>query len=78
MSIETRNRIQTIFRDVFDDERLEISDNTSPASFSAWDSLGHIRLISALEDDLSLSFTLEEIEEMDSVRKILAVVTAKL
>ena len=50
----------------------------SPMAFAGWDSLGHIRLISAMEDDLSISFTLEEIEEMDSVSKILAVVAAKL
>lgn len=78
MSIETRNRIQEIFREVFDDERLEITDSMSPMAFAGWDSLGHIRLISAMEDDLSISFTLEEIEEMDSVSKILAVVAAKL
>ena len=77
MSNNTRNSLQNIFRDVFDDEQLQLRDELSPETLEAWDSLGHIRLISALEDELQLSFTLDEIEAMNSVAKILAVLADK-
>ena len=77
MSNNTRNSLQNIFRDVFDDEQLQLRDELSPETLEAWDSLGHIRLISALEDELQLNFTLDEIEAMNSVAKILAVLAGK-
>ena len=77
MSNDTRTSLQNIFRDVFDDEQLQLRDELSPEMLEAWDSLGHIRLISALEDELQLSFTLDEIEAMNSVANILAVLAGK-
>ena len=77
MPNNTRDSLQNIFRDVFDDEQLQLRDELSPETLAAWDSLGHIRLISALEDELQLSFTLDEIEAMTSVAKILAVLADK-
>ena len=77
MPNNTRDSLQNIFRDVFDDEQLQLRDELSPEMLPAWDSLGHIRLISALEDELQLSFTLDEIEAMTSVAKILAVLADK-
>lgn len=77
MPNNTRDSLQNIFRDVFDDEQLQLRDELSPETLPAWDSLGHIRLISALEDELQLSFTLDEIEAMSSVAKILAVLADK-
>jgi acyl carrier protein len=77
MRDETRTKIETVFREVFDDDHLQLSDNPSSETLVTWDSLAHIRLVSALEDELSLTFTLEEIEGMTSAAKILAVVDSK-
>ena len=70
-------KLQNIFQEVFDDEQLVLRDETSPESLDAWDSLGHIRLIAALEDEFQLTFTLEEIEVMGSVGKIRSVLADK-
>ena len=72
-----RTKIEHIFREVFDDDQLQVSDGLSTETLPTWDSLAHIRLISALEDELSLTFTLEDIEAMTSVAKILTVVESK-
>lgn len=78
MDDDLQIRVQSVFRDVFDDDKLLLQGNTSPETFPAWDSLGHIRLIAALEDELQLTFTLEEIEDMNSAAKILALLSAKV
>ena len=72
-----RTKIENIFREVFDDDQLQLSDSLSSETMPTWDSLAHIRLISALEDELSLTFTLEDIEAMTSAAKILDVVESK-
>ena len=77
MDHDIRTKIEAIFREVFDDDQLQLSDSLSSETLPTWDSLAHIRLVSALEDELSLTFTLEDIEAMTSVAKILAVVDSK-
>lgn len=70
-------QLQAIFREVFDDDDLVLTEATDRETLEAWDSLGHIRLVAAMEDALELSFTLEDIERMTSVAQILAIVTAR-
>lgn len=77
MGQDIRTKIEAIFREVFDDNQLQLSDSLSSENLPTWDSLAHIRLVSALEDELSLTFTLEDIEAMTSAAKILAVVDSK-
>ena len=77
MSNDVRTRVQEIFRDIFDDDDLVLTDELSQESLEHWDSLGHIRLVSALEESLGVSFTIDDIESMSSVRQILAVLAAK-
>lgn len=77
MHNDIRTKIENIFREVFDDDQLQLSDSLSSETVPTWDSLAHIRLVSALEDELSLTFTLEDIEAMTSVAKIFAVVESK-
>lgn len=77
MSNDTRARLQGIFREVFDDEQIQLMDELSRDTLESWDSLGHIRLVSSMEEVLGVSFTLEEIEQMTSVKQILTTLSAK-
>jgi acyl carrier protein len=42
--------LRGIFADMFDAEPASITGDTSPDTLLQWDSLGHIRLIAALEE----------------------------
>lgn len=77
LSNDPRPQLQAVFQEVFDDDMLQATDELNRETLESWDSLGHIRLISALEEALGLSFTLEEIEAMTSVPQVLAVLAAK-
>jgi len=68
---DVRTTVQRIFGEVFEDEEFEFSDGLSRESLKSWDSLGHIRLITAIEEGLNVSFTIEEIESCTSAGKIL-------
>jgi acyl carrier protein len=73
-----RARLQQVFREVFEDEEFEFSDALSRENLKVWDSLGHIRLVAALEETFGVAFTIEEIETFTSAGKIAECVSAKL
>ena len=66
--------LQTIFRDVFDDPSIDLTDSFSPASYSAWDSLAMVRLVLSIEPAFGVRFTTDQVANIKSVGDILAVV----
>jgi acyl carrier protein len=67
-------RVQDVFRAELDDEDLVIGPETSQKNLKAWDSLAHIRLVSGLESEFDIQFSLAEIEQITSVRQFVQVV----
>ena len=51
---------------------------TKPGDIPAWDSMGHVALVSSLERAFGLSFDVDEVMEMENVAQIVRVVEAKL
>lgn len=55
----------------------EIRPETVPNDLPAWDSLSHITLVVALEQELGICFTTAEIERMTKVAEICRIVAAR-
>jgi acyl carrier protein len=70
-------RLQQIFREAFENDKLTLNDSLSPETLPAWDSLGHVKLIMGCEEEFAVKFTIEETVESNSVGKLKAVLTAK-
>ena len=51
---EVFEKVTDIFRDVFDDDELVISDSTNSDDIEDWDSLEHIQLIVGMENFFGL------------------------
>ncbi len=64
-------RLTEVFRDVFDDEELEIDDSTTADDIEAWDSLEHISLIAAVEKTFKMRFTMKEVSGMKNVGEMI-------
>ena len=64
---EVMGLLNPIFRDVFDDDELVITANTTAKDIDGWDSLTHIRLVISREKALDLQFTAAEISELENV-----------
>ena len=60
-------KLQPIFQDVFDDESLDICRESSGETIDDWDSLAQINLISAIEQEFGIRFTLGELETLEDV-----------
>lgn len=55
----------------------EVSERSSPENLAKWDSFQHINLILALEEELKIKFTDEEIVRMGDAGIILEVIQNK-
>lgn len=45
----------------------QINDQTTSQDLPAWDSLGHINIINAIEDEYDIEITPEQIAKLESV-----------
>ena len=70
-------QLNEVFRDVFDDESLAVNANTTAADIEDWDSLSHITLISAVEDEFGMKFSMKEVVEMKNVGEMAAIVAQR-
>jgi len=70
-------RLQDIFRDIFDEDTLVISDKTSPNDIEAWDSLNHILLLNTVQDEFKIIITLEEMQSKINVESLVKIILTK-
>ena len=70
--------VQKIFRDIFDEEDLTIQDSTNSDEIEEWDSLNHINLVSAIEIEFQIKFTLGELITLKDVGAMVDLMVEKL
>jgi acyl carrier protein len=74
---ELRPRMTRVFREVFDDDALELTDSTSAADIDAWDSLMHITLVLAVEREFSIRLSAAEAGLLKNVGELYKLVSAR-
>jgi acyl carrier protein len=72
------NRVQGIMADLFSIPVAQIMLETSSDTIKSWDSLQHLNLMLALEQEFGVQFTPEEIESLTSVQSIIRLLNLKL
>lgn len=65
--LEIFEKLQKIFRDIFDDNTLVITDTTNSSDIDEWDSLNHINLVVAIEKEMGIKFSFEELAILKNV-----------
>lgn len=70
-------QIKQVMADVLDLDLKAIDESTSKDNTESWDSLNHINLVAALEQEFDVSFDVSEMESMLSFYDIVEVVKAK-
>lgn len=64
---EIFEKLNEVFRDVFDDGSLAVTEATTAADIEDWDSLTHITLIAAVEDEFGIRFDMKAVQGMKNV-----------
>ena len=72
------DRMQPVFRDVFDDPQLVLRHDLTAAEVESWDSLSHIDLIVAIEHEFRVKFTTSEVAGLRNVGDFAALLERKL
>lgn len=72
------NHIKNVMSAVFEIPIDEIDDDSSPDNVGSWDSLKHMNLVVALEEEFDIEFIDDEIVEMMNLSQIKIIVMEKL
>ena len=64
-------RLNEVFRDVFDNEDITVTESTTADDIEEWDSLEHISLIAAVEKAFKMRFTMKEVSGMKNVGEMI-------
>jgi acyl carrier protein len=70
--------MQSVFRDVFNEPELRLSDDLTAADVPGWDSLAHVGLMFSLEAEFAVTFSDSELSRLDNVGQLRQVIETKL
>ena len=71
-------QLTEIFRDVFDDDTIELTPETTAADIHDWDSANHVNLIVSIEVRMKIKFKTVEVESLHNVGHLVHLIEAKL
>ena len=74
---EIYERLTAVFRDVFDDEEIEINDATTADDIEDWDSIEHITLVGAVESEFGVRFKMGEVSGKKNVGEMVKIITER-
>ena len=75
---EIYEKLTAVFQDVFDDDGIEISDGTTASDIEDWDSLTHIMLLSAVEDEFGIKFDMKAVQGLKDVGAMVDLIAGQL
>lgn len=71
------SKVREAFSEAFEVEPRSVSMETSAKDIPGWDSVGHLSLATCLEQKFGITLDVDELMEMETVREIVRVITAK-
>lgn len=74
---EVFERLNKVFQDVFDDEDITVNETTTSADIEDWDSLEHINLVAAVEQEFGFKFTMGQVVTMKNVGEMVDIILQK-
>ncbi len=75
---EIYTRLNEVFRDVFDQDDITVSDETTAADVEGWDSLIHITLMDAVEEEFDIRFDMKTVVKMKNVGEMVDYIIANM
>lgn len=74
---EIIKRLTEVFRDIFDDNSIVITEKTTANDIDDWDSIEHINLIGAVEDEFGMRFKMREVSGMKNVGEMIDIISQR-
>ena len=70
--------LNEIFRDVFDDDSIVVTETTTAADIEDWDSLANINIIVSIESEFNIKFSVEEMSTMKNVGEMAKIISERM
>ena len=74
MSGTTQDRVFQVISNVLNVPANKLNVDSSPESIEQWESMKHINLVLAIEEEFDIQFDDEQIAELQSVKSIIAAI----
>jgi acyl carrier protein len=71
------DKVKAAFVSAFNVDAEKFNVEMMPEDVQGWDSLGHLTLVTALQEQFGVEFEVNEVMDMDSVKKIVAICESK-
>ena len=75
---EIFERLNNVFRDVFDDDSIVVTETTTAKDIEDWDSLEHINLVVAVEQEFGIKFNMGEVTTMKNVGDMVDIIISRI
>jgi acyl carrier protein len=75
---EILTKIENVLSEVLDNEKLQLSENSTADMVEDWDSVNHVRLLVGLERELGIQFETDEVNSVKNVGGLIDVIQQKL
>ena len=75
---EIADKVAGILRDIFDDDEMIVTDDTSADGIEDWDSLEQINILVAIEKQFGVKFSVGDVEDLKNVGEMIDLVVKKL
>ncbi len=75
---EIFGELNEVFRDVFDDESITVTDETTADDIEDWDSLEHINLLAAVEQQFDVKFNMGQIVTLKNVGEMVDLIESMM
>jgi acyl carrier protein len=76
--MDAMKELVKIFREVFDDEEINLSDETTASDIDGWDSLSHVNLILVIEKKFNIKFATKELLTFENVGDLRRSIESKI
>lgn len=71
-------KLNEVFRDVFDDESITVTETTTADDIEEWDSLEHINLLAAVEQEFGMKFNMGQVVSMKNVGEMADIIMGQI
>ena len=75
---EVYERVNDIFRKIFDDGEITVNDATAAGDIEDWDSLEQINILVAMEKAFSIKFSVDDVSGLENVGQTVDLILKKL
>ena len=73
-----QDKLQVIFREVFNESSLEINLTMNANDVDNWDSLSHMEMINQVEEQFGVKFKLKDLVKLKNVSDLIILIEEKL